>query len=372
VRPSHDSFQDDLVSDVTAASGHVRTGTDNGAAGSAYKTTYASLLGHSARMRVVRDIVEKVAGTDATVLIRGESGVGKDIVARAVHAASPRHAGPFVKVNCAALPAELLESELFGHDKGAFTGAYRRKLGTFEFAHTGTIFLDEIGELPLALQPKLLHVLQDMKFNRVGGRELIEVDVRVVASTNRDLELALANGLLREDLFYRLNVVEIGVPALRERPEEVPVLARAFMARFNEQYGRDVELTAETVALLGEYPWPGNVRELENIIRRLVVLASAPQIHDELRTRLTALASRQNGRAPAFPLRAAAPAVELGLREIARRAALDAERQALREVLERVRWNRSAAARILQISYKTLLKKVAECGLGGEPPRRAS
>src|SRR5712691_8005760 len=205
-----------------------------------YLADYGSLFDHSPGMRVIRDVIEQVADTNTTVLIQGESGVGKELVAQAIHHASPRHDKPFVKVNCAALPGELLESELFGHEKGAFTGAYRRKLGKFEYANKGTIFLDEIGELPLPLQSKLLQVLQDHEFSRVGGRELIRVDIRVIASTNRNLELALAKGGFREDLYYRLNVVEIKVPPLRERREEIPILVAYFLEKFQRQYRRRV------------------------------------------------------------------------------------------------------------------------------------
>src|SRR5437899_4010216 len=194
--------------------------------------TRVPLLDGSPQMRAIRTVIENIADTDATVLIRGESGVGKDLVARAIHAASARHGGPFVKVNCAAIPPGLLESELFGHEKGAFTGAHRRKPGQFEYANKGTIYLDEIAELPLALQAKLLHVLQDFRFSRVGGHGLIDVDARVIAATNRDLEHAMARGEFREDLYYRLNVVEIRIPPLRERREEIPRLAAWFLARF--------------------------------------------------------------------------------------------------------------------------------------------
>ncbi len=188
-------------------------------------------------MRAIRTVIENIADTDATVLIRGESGVGKDLVARALHAASARRGGPFIKVNCAAIPGELLESELFGHEKGAFTGAHRRKPGQFEYANSGTVYLDEIAELPLALQAKLLHVLQDFRFTRVGGNGAIEVDARVIAATNRDLEQAMARGEFREDLYYRLNVVEIHVPPLRERREEIPLLVATFLARFKRSTG---------------------------------------------------------------------------------------------------------------------------------------
>ena len=240
----------------------------------------------SERMQALVEMVREVARTDATVLIRGESGVGKNVVARAIHAASARRTGPFVLVNCAALPAELLESELFGHEKGAFTGAYRLKPGRFEFAGGGTLCLDEIGEMPRVLQAKLLHVLQDLQFSRIGGREMIRADVRVIATTNRDLEVAMRNGEFREDLYYRLNVVEIHVPPLRERPEAIAGLARSFLERYNSQYARDVSLPPETVALMGTYPWPGNIRELENFIRRLVVLGDPQRAHRDLLDRL--------------------------------------------------------------------------------------
>jgi two-component system response regulator AtoC len=314
------------------------------------------------RMRAIRSIVESIADTDTTVLIRGESGVGKDLIARAVHAASARREGPFVKVNCAAIPQELLESELFGHEKGAFTGAHRRKPGQFEYANQGTIYLDEIGELPLALQAKLLHVLQDFRFSRVGGHAPIDVDARVIAATNRRLEEAMARGEFREDLYYRLNVVEIQVPPLRERREEIPALVTWFLAKFNSQYGRHKTLAPETLTRLSEHPWSGNIRELENIIRRMVVLADGERD-------FAAQASRVN------PLRAVpsqpAASVTESLREIARRGAREAERHALSEVLARVRWNRAEASRILKVSYKTLLNKIAECELTA-PERRLS
>ena len=330
-----------------------------------YLAEYAPLFDHSPKMRAIREMIEQIIDTNTAVLIRGETGVGKDLVARAIHYASPRCGQHFEKVNCAALPAELLESELFGHEKGAFTGAYRRKLGKFEYANKGTLFLDEIGELPLPLQAKLLQVLQDHEFSRVGGRELIRVDIRVIASTNRNLELALANGEFREDLYYRLDVVEIHVPPLRERREEIPVLVSYFLQKFRRQYNREIELLPEAMTFFVDYLWPGNVRELENIIRRLVVLGSVRQAQEEI------LAHLRNTRAEPSGSGAAAEAVALagppdlsrGLREIARWAAREAERRAIQEVLERVRWNRTRAASLLRISYKTLLSKIAICGL---------
>jgi transcriptional regulator with GAF, ATPase, and Fis domain len=244
-----------------------------------------ALVDGSPKMQAIRTIIENVADTDAMVLIRGESGVGKDLVARTIHAHSTRREGPFVKVNCAAIPHGLLESELFGHEKGAFTGAHRRKPGQFEYAKGGTIYLDEIAELPLSLQAKLLHVLQDFSFARVGGHAMIEVDARVIAATNRDLERQMALGEFREDLYYRLNVVELQVPPLRERREEIPGLVELFLARFNAQYGRQKQLSPETLARLTAYSWSGNVRELENVIRRMVVLSDGEQAFDTLASR---------------------------------------------------------------------------------------
>jgi two-component system, NtrC family, response regulator AtoC len=319
-------------------------------------TSDSPFLDGSPQMRAIRTVIENIADTDATVLIRGESGVGKDLVARAVHVASARRRGPFIKVNCAAIPHELLESELFGHEKGAFTGAYRRKPGQFEYANRGTIYLDEIGELPLALQAKLLHVLQDFRFSPVGGHELLEVDIRVIAATNRNLEEAMAHREFREDLYYRLNVVEIRVPPLRERREEIPELTAWFLARFNAQYGRHKELKPETLARLREHTWPGNVRELENVMRRLVVLADGEQAIEDLMTR-GRNGHDGHGSAPRFTV------AEGGLREIGRGGAREAECAALREMLERVSWNRAEAARILKVSYKTLLTKIAAYGL---------
>jgi len=325
--------------------------------GARYSAEYAPLLGGSAGMRTVRAMVESIADTDATVLLRGESGVGKDLVARAIHAASRRCHGAFIKVNCAAIPQELLESELFGHEKGAFTGAHRRKPGQFEYANKGTIYLDEIADLPLALQAKLLHVLQDLRFSRVGGYGMIDVDARVVAATNRDLEHALARGDFREDLYYRLNVVEISIPPLRDRKEEILLLAARFLAKFNQQYGRNKELSPEETARLLEYPWRGNVRELENMIRRIVVLQDGEQAFEHL-------VARRWQMEPAAPRSSSLSTG--GLRDIARRGAQEAERKALAEVLDRVQWNRAEAARILKVSYKTLLNKIAERRL--KPP----
>ena len=330
---------------------------------------YAPLFAHSPQMRRLRQQVERIADTDATVLIRGESGAGKDIIANAIHLASARRARPFVKVNCAALPGELLESELFGHEKGAFTGAYRRKPGKFELADHSTIFLDEIGELPIGLQAKLLHVLQDHQFARVGGAEVIKVDVRVIASTNRDLLAAARIGHFREDLYYRLKVVDLMVPALRERPEEIPILANIFVKRFNELYHADVELGLDSMRLLMKYTWPGNVRELENMVKRVVVLRDECLLQEEL-TALTEPSDDPSLPPPSGPATSNDAAT---FKAIGRRAANEAERRAILEVLEQVCWNRAEAARCLGIGYKTLLYKMEQCGLPGKRgPRRAT
>jgi two-component system response regulator AtoC len=314
----------------------------------------------SRKMQPIRDLVAKVASTNTTVLLRGESGVGKEVVARALHRASPRANKQFLKVNCAALPGELLESELFGHEKGSFTGAYRQKPGKFEAADGGTLLLDEIGEMPLRLQAKLLHVLQDGEFSRVGGEKIIDTDVRLIAATNRDLEAALRTHQFREDLYYRLNVIEIRIPPLRERREEIPLLVDHFVRKFSAQFGRTVEIPQDTIRVFMEYHWPGNLRELENNIKRVVVLGSARTVQQEM------LANLSHGDRISSPTSVAAttsPDGPVSLKDIARQAARDAERVAIKEVLDRVHWNRAKAARLLQISYKALLYKIVQCGL---------
>jgi len=241
----------------------------------------ANIVGQSKKMEEVFRAIERVSRSKATVLIRGESGTGKELVARAIHYASPRAQGPFVKLNCAALPEQLLESELFGHEKGAFTGALQAKKGRFELADGGTIFLDEIGDLPIGLQGKLLRVLQERTFERVGGTKTIKVDVRIIAATNRDLETAVQEGSFREDLYYRLYVVPILLPPLRERKEDIPLLVGHFLERFNRENGKMVKLSVAAMDLLMEYNWPGNIRELENCIERMVVMAQRDLVAPE-------------------------------------------------------------------------------------------
>jgi DNA-binding NtrC family response regulator len=344
--------------------------------------------GDSPEMKSIAQVIEQVSDNDVTVLIRGESGVGKELVARAIHQRSPRKDKPFVKVNCAALPSELLESELFGHEKGAFTGAAMTRIGKFEQADTGTIFLDEIGEMKAALQAKLLHVLQDGQFTKLGSNKPINVDVRIVAATNRDLEAMLLRNEFREDLYYRLKVIEVTVPPLRERRAEIGHLTHFFMDRYARRYNRPTrELSPELAELFQTYEWPGNIRELENMIKRIVILQDENLVVREV----TRTAARP---APAFP--AAVPgahghgstAVETEsdggvavaeeeefeepvvaapagsrLADVSKTAALKAERTIIEETLRHVHWNRRRAAEQLGVSYKTLLNKIKECGI---------
>ncbi len=308
-------------------------------------------------MREVLGIIEQAARADVTVLICGETGVGKELVARAIHTRSPRRRAPFVKVNCAAVPRELLESELFGHERGAFTGAHQRKPGRFETADGGTIFLDEIGELHPALQAKLLHVLQDGEFSRVGGRHNITVDVRVICATNRDLAREVAAGRFREDLFYRLNVINILVPPLRERREEIPGLVQYFGQRYARLFSfPEPEISAEAMQAFVTYPWPGNIRELENFIKRMIVL-------QDLSLPRTLAPAPVVAAAPPEPLEPFAATRGLSLKEISRRAVQEAERQVIRRALEQCRWNRVKTAKMLKISYRALLYKIKDMGL---------
>lgn len=368
-------------------------------------------------MQPVMTMVERVADNDISVLLRGESGVGKEVIAREIHRRSPRRSAPFVKVNCAALPADLLESELFGHERGAFTGAASTRVGKFEFAQHGTIMLDEIGEMPLALQAKILHVLQDREFTKLGSNRTVEVDVRVIAATNRDLEAMMRQGTFREDLYYRLQVIEVHLPPLRERREEVPQLIEFFLLKFASVYHRPpVRPSLVLQEALLSYEWPGNIRELENMMKRLVVLQDETLILAEIGRLRTARAhadaedreqryERQErleragvptarDRQPMAPMAAPAPppppaftmpapaapiaapadgitmamgADGVNLQELARHAAMGAEKEAIQHALERFRWNRRKTAEYLQVSYKTLLNKMKECGISESP-----
>ena len=321
-----------------------------------------SVVWTSPPMRRVRDLIHQVADTDVTVLIQGQSGTGKEIVARTLHASSSRSNQPLVKVNCAALPSNLLESELFGYEKGAFTGANARKPGKFELADRGTIFFDEIGEMSPSLQAKLLQVLQDRQFSRLGGNIDLTVDVRVVAATHRRLEEMVREGSFREDLFFRLNVVSVFLPPLSERREEIPLLIDSFLGRFAARYGRPVpQLSDRLLRALDRHPFPGNVRELENMVKRMVVLESEEPILNEL-------ARAERGDRGGSSLRVLIEEIErtageLPLREVGRRVSLEAERLTIDRVLQQTQWNRKRAARLLGVSYKTLLQKIRDCGL---------
>jgi len=319
----------------------------------AYQTAIRdiSILGYQSPVFLpVLEKVEQVAATAATVLILGESGTGKELLARAVHSTSPRQPRPLVKINCAALPRDLIESELFGHERGAFTGAHARKIGRFELADGGTIFLDEIGELPLDLQTKLLRVLQEGEFERLGGSQTIAVDVRVIAATNRDLEKAVAQEDFRQDLYYRLNVFPIYSPPLRQRPEDIPVLAHHFIAKYGKKIGKEIASVPHSVmAALQAYPWPGNVRELENIIERAIILSRDGQLQLDL--------FQLQSPAPVHldqPLQSLAPPP---IQATVPSSATN-ERDLILQALDKTRWNRRQAARDLGMSYSTLRYKL--------------
>ncbi len=311
------------------------------------------IIGRHPKIREALELARLVADADATVLIRGESGTGKELVARFIHACSRRQHAPFVKASCAALPETLLEAELFGHERGAFTTAYQRRIGRFEKAQQGTIFLDEIGDLNPATQIRLLNVLQDRQIERLGSNEPIRLDVKVVAATNRNLEALIQEGRFREDLYYRLNVVPIMLPPLRERTEDIPVLAEHFSKQAAARAGRALpRLTAQCLDALAAYPWPGNVRELENAIERAVVLSMGDRISVRHLPTVTPVACTIGG--------AAAPDVP---------TLAQAEKALIQRALDRTRWNQSSAARLLGVDRSTLARKIRSYGLG--PARRA-
>ena len=310
------------------------------------------IVGSGPAMEKLRATIRTVAATKTTVLITGETGTGKELVARAVHASSPRAAQKFVAINCAALPEPLLESELFGHVRGAFTDASRDKTGLFVEANHGTIFLDEIGEMPLALQTKLLRVLQESAVRRVGDNAEIAIDVRVIAATLRDLEADVEAGRFREDLFYRLNVVPLQVPPLRERPEDIAQLARYFTKRYAHRHQREVALTDEVVESLSAQTWPGNVRDLENTIERLVVLADGAVIDTASLEAVTTVRPAQTSTSPVDEN-------ELSIKKATRYLEQDLIRRALGVTLG----NRTNAAKLLEISHRALLYKMKEYGI---------
>jgi two-component system response regulator AtoC len=351
------------------------------------KSEFENFVGDSPKMLEVKAIIEQVADSELTVLIRGDSGTGKEVVARIIHQLSGRRQDAFVKVNCAALPKELLEAELFGYEKGAFTGAVKKKPGRFELASRGTIFLDEIGEMSPDLQAKLLQVLEHREFMRVGGVQTIRVDVRILCATHRDMETALAQGLIREDLFYRLNEITLFLPPLRERKEDIPLLVEHMLRHYCRQYHREYRpFSRKSMALLQGYDWPGNVRELENLVKQIVVrndqsiIAQAvstplarrphPQGIPEEQRAIDQVADRRIVTPQAAPAENASPFQPGGvpeglpLKEATRRAVQSTEKTLIKDALEKTRWNRKKAAQLLQISYRSLLYKIKEYQIG--------
>jgi DNA-binding NtrC family response regulator len=320
------------------------------------------IVGDDPKLKQVSLALHRAAGTDTTVLLEGESGTGKELFARALHALSPRADGPFVAINCAAIPETLLETELFGHEKGAFTGAANRKPGKFELAHRGTLFLDEIGDLPLSLQAKILRSLEEKRFERVGGTLPIQVDVRVVAATNRHLKAAVAARQFREDLYFRLSVFPITIPPLRERPEDIPTLARYFIDRFCRDLNKkSLVLSPAAEQELRAYAWPGNVRELQNCIERAAILTEGETIHPRhlnLSFRVPAAAAAEENADPWSTVDWSGT-----LADVSRRVLIEVERRKIELALKEAAGNRGRAAELLQISYKTLTMKLREYGL---------
>jgi transcriptional regulator with GAF, ATPase, and Fis domain len=316
------------------------------------------IIGEHDTLKRVMSSVQRAASGDTTVLVEGESGTGKELVARALHALSPRAPGPFVAINCAAIPENLLETELFGYEKGAFTGAVGRKAGRFEVAHRGTLFLDEIGDLPFALQAKILRAIEERKFERVGGNVLLQIDVRLVAATNKNLKAAVAARRFREDLYFRLSVLPIRMPALRERASDIPLLAQHFVDRFSRDLKKRVALSPAALEALCAYPWPGNVRELQNCLERAVLLAAGDTIqpgHLQLSAQPIAVALDAATADPweAFDWSG-------GLSDVSRRAIGEVERRKIKRVLEETAGDRARAAEVLQVPVRFLQGKLRE------------
>jgi len=321
----------------------------------------AVVFGATDAMQALRERLAKIAAANVPVLIQGESGTGKDIIARMIHIASPWKTGPWVKVNCPAIPGTLLESELFGYEKGAFTGAFGTKPGRVEMAHRGSLFLDEISELDMSLQSKLLQLLQDGQFCRIGAQEDKKVEVRVICATNRKLEEEIANGTFRADLFYRINVVNLHMPSLRERAADIPALVNYFLEYYNRKFNsRAKPLSADLLKDLQKYHWPGNIRELENLLKRYVILGTEDAISGDLQAR-----------PPDFFSADIAIDGPISLKKITRQAVHELERKIILKVLQHHHWNRKQAARALNISYRALLYKIRDAGLpSNRAPRR--
>jgi two-component system response regulator AtoC len=319
-------------------------------------------------MKEIHALVGQIGWSEAPVLIQGETGTGKEMLARELHAQSPRASRAFLKLNCAALPSELVESELFGYERGAFTGAFQKKAGMFELADGGTILLDEIGDMDVRLQAKLLQVLQDREFQRIGGRETTKVDVRVMAATHRDLEAAIGERTFREDLFYRLNVINLVLPPLRERPEDIIQLADFLMTKHCPRGVPMPPITPDLERTMLSYSWPGNVRELENVVRRFLILRDADMLARELRSASVRRSEPVHISAPAKPRAEVAPvAAGAPILQQVTKAKQQAEIDAILAALNSTRWNRKRAAELLEIDYKALLYKMKKLGVEDRP-----
>jgi len=315
------------------------------------KYKFENIVGTSDKMQKVFSLIDKVASTDSTVLIFGESGTGKELVARALHYNSPRAQNPFVPVNCGAIPEELLESELFGHEKGAFTGAFRTRIGRFELAGTGSIFLDEISEMSPNLQVKLLRIIQEREFERVGGVKSIKADVRIIAATNKVLEEEVAEGKFREDLYYRLNVIPINLPPLRERTEDIPLLIKHFLSKYSHAKSGEPDFSKKAIAALMRYRWPGNVRELENLVERMVVLSEGPEIDvNDLPERILSGAHVAPSNIPQIDLPESGIDLSTAVNEF--------ERNIIVQALNKSNWVKNRAAKLLHVNRTTLVEKI--------------
>ncbi len=339
-----------LIDLVLARTGSSSTPSADRSPASRHKMGCANIIGKSKKMQKVFSLIKKVCDTDTTVLVRGESGTGKELIAQALHYEGVRRKGPFVPVNCGAIPGELLESELFGHEKGAFTHAIRTRMGRFELANGGTVFLDEISEMSPMLQVKILRVLQERQFERIGGTKTIHSDFRVVAATNRDLEEEVKEGRFREDLYYRLNVIPIEAPPLRERTSDIPLLVEHFIEKFNLSKAKTIRnVSTEALAALMTYPWPGNVRELENIVERMVILAAGEEITlDDLPERVQG--STANKAAGVDEI----PAAGFFLNEVV----ADFEKRLILQALDQTNWVKNRAAKLLNVNRTTLIEKM--------------
>ena len=328
------------------------------------RSQYDQFIGDSHKMTQVKSIIEQVADSELTVLIRGESGTGKEIVGRMLHTLSGRSEEQFTKVNCAAIPRDLLEAELFGYEKGAFTGAHKTKPGRFEVANKGSIFLDEIGDMPMELQSKLLQVLEQQEFVRVGGINNIHVDVRIICATNKNLEEAIQRHQFRDDLFYRLNEITVFLPPLRDRRDDIPLLVRHFLDRYNGLYNKNYpELSAEAMSRLEGFPWPGNVRQLENLIKQVVVRGDESIISDLLSTNVAPMSAPVISAGMPLEDSGDESADSYSLKKRVGYAIAREEKKLISEVLNKTNWNRRKASDLLEISYRSLLYKIKEYNL---------